>query len=180
MTYPSSPIYQQQSDYTLSDTTSPAFILNKPANLSLDIQNRNASVSLGTTPSVFMPQTVAASNGITYDTLTGIVTLPETRVYTTFTILNIQSGNNRSVYTYAEINLGSGWIISQYSGRDLQVGTQNDGQRVTVSVNLFQAGTQLRFPVWASGTGVTLVSVNLPGTTPGTVISPAYRLLIGA
>jgi hypothetical protein len=171
---------QQQSDYSATDSSSPSFILNKPGILALDVQNRNASVTLPTTPVVVTPQIVAVSSGITYDPATGIITLPETRVYSTFTLMNVSTTNNRTIYTYAEVNLGAGWIISQYSGREIQVTSQTDGQVTTVSRNLFPAGAQLRFPLYCSGTNVTLVSANLPGTTPGTVISPAYRLLIAA
>mgnify|MGYP000063471004 CR=1 FL=1 len=171
---------QQQSDYTQTDVSSPAYILNKPGNLALDVQNRSASVAVPISPVVVTPQTIAVTNGITYDTATGVVTLPETNTYTVFTMMNVATQNNRTLFTYAEVNLGAGWIISRYSAREMQVNSQTDGQIVTVSINLFQAGTQLRFPLWASGTNVTLTSVDLPGTTPGTVTTPAYRILIAA
>jgi hypothetical protein len=171
---------QIQSDYAVTDTASLAYIKNKPGNLALDLQDRSASITLPTVPTVIKPPITAVSSGITYDPLTGIITLPEARVYSTFTILNCSTQNNRTIYTYAEVNIGAGWVASTYSGRDIQLNSQNDGQVLTVSRNLFPAGTQLRFPFYASGTGVNLVSVNLPGTTPGTVIAPAFRLLIAA
>ena len=171
---------QIQSDYAVTDTASLAYIKNKPGNLALDLQDRSASIALPTVPTIIKPPITAVSSGITYDPLTGIVTLPEERVYSTFTILNCETTSNRNIYTYAEVNIGSGWVISTYSGRVIQIQPQLDWQVLTVSRNFFPAGTQLRFPFYASNTGVNLVSINLPGTTPGTVIAPAFRLLIAA
>lgn len=148
--------------------------------LALDIQIRDASYALPTTPTVIMPQTVASQRGITYDPTTGIITLPQARQYSTFTVMNTSLLGSKTIYTYAEINVGAGWVASTYSGREISVPAQADGQVQTVSRNYFPAGTQLRFPLYASSAGVNLVSVNLPGTTPGTVIAPAYRIMIAA
>lgn len=178
MPYPSLQSTQLQADYSITDQSSVQYIKNKPADLYIDLQYRTASITLPTTPTVIKPDVIASRNGITYDPATGIITLPESRDYSVYTLANISSATNKAIYTYAEVNIGAGWIISTYSGRNIPFTSQADGQIVTVSRNKFQAGTQIRFPYYASGAAVNMVSINLPGTTAGTVIVPAFRLLI--
>jgi hypothetical protein len=146
----------------------------------VDCQIRDASYLLPTTPTVIKPQTVAAQRGIEYDPTTGEFTLPQSRTYSTFTIMNVSVANQRTIYTYAEVNTGSGWVVSRFSGRALGITVQTDGQQSTVSINYFPAGTKLRFPLYSSGSNTNLTTVDLPGTAPGTVTAPAYRIMIAA
>jgi hypothetical protein len=150
-----------------------------PSDLYLDVQQRASSTAIATAPTTLILPTVAALSGIQYDAATGIITLPESREYSTFLLLNVSTSGNRSIYAYVEVDTGSGFVPSRYSGRDISVGSQTDGQVNTVSRNYFEGGTRLRFMLWASG-AATLTTVDLPGTTPGSVTAPGARLLIVA
>ena len=143
----------------------------------LDCRDTSASITLPTTPTVWVLPTIAGQNGIDYNTSTGIVTLHEGRTYTVFTYLNVHVTTTISIYAYAEANFGSGWVPIQYSGRRAQVNANIDGQVLTVSRNYFPANTQLRFSIFASGTAVAQTT-DIPNTTPGTLTCPAARLMI--
>ena len=154
-------------------------ILLNPDYPVLDIQDRSATVTLPTTPTVYAPSLTITALGITYDSSTGIITLPESRVYSSFLVVNANVSGSKTVNAYVSVNTGSGFVISQYSGRQLNFNGATDGQLSTVSRNFFAAGTQLKFYVWGSTSGTVLATQDLTGTSPGTVTAPASRLMIG-
>jgi hypothetical protein len=148
--------------------------------LALDIQIRDASYAVPTSPSVIIPASIETQLGIAYDASTGVITLPQDRPYNVSIGLNVNTAAARAIYSYVEVDYGSGWVAVQYSGIDMQVPIQVDGQVSASYRARFPAGTNIRFYMHASGAGVTLVSKDVPGTTAGTVIVPAYRLTIAA
>lgn len=144
----------------------------------LDIQDRSSTLTLATTPASFKPATIAVQQGITYDPSTGIITLPESRCYQTFLVANTSATGAEAIYAYVQVNTGSGFANSVYSGRQLSYGSNTAGQQSTTSVNFFAAGTQLLFYIWGSSNNTTVSTVALPNTSP-TVYAPALRLMIG-
>ena len=50
-------------------------------------------------------------------------------------------------------------------------------QLVIIGSRYYAMGTKIRYYLWGDAT-VSLVTSNLPGTTAGTVILPAYRLTL--
>jgi len=144
----------------------------------LDIQDRSTTLTLPTTPTVFKPSTIAVQNLIGYDPATGIITLPESRCYQTFLVVNTTNTGGETIYAYVQVDTGSGFANSIYSGRQLAYGNSTSGQQSTTSVNSFAAGTRLLFYVWAAGTNASVATQALPNTSP-TVYAPAMRLMIG-
>lgn len=142
----------------------------------LDVQTTTSGITLPTTPTVIKPATNVASNGILYNSSTGIYTFTNGGNYNlSFTMNATPSGTNKNVYFYAEENTGSGWVIKRYSARSrLLTVTARDQTLFTAAVH-FAAGTQTRHYVWADAT-VTLDSTDLPGTAAGTVTVPAIRV----
>lgn len=146
----------------------------------LDLQDRSATIAIPTTPTLWKPPTiVTSSGGMLYDSSTGVITLPESRAYSVFTMSNISTTGARTLYTYVDVDVGAGFAASRYSGRRMSVSSAIDGQVVTVSRNVFQAGTKLRFYLWTSG-ATDAVTTDLPNVAAGTVTSPAFRFLICA
>jgi len=145
-----------------------------------EIRDTRASVTLPTTPQVFAaPTLVAGSSGFTYNSDTGVVTILQNGSYA----INIQfnaepSSSNKSIYFYAEDSAdGVTWNPTTYSGRQLVLQNATETQVQVNATRYYAANTRLRFYIWGDAT-VTLKTSNLPGTTPGGVIKPAYRLLI--
>jgi len=141
----------------------------------IDIMTTTSGIALPTTPTVHKATTVVTQSGVTYDTSTGIYTFTNGGVYTFHIALNATpSAANKRIFFYAEENTGSGWVIKQYSGRVQELTNSIEEQVTFDSTVYFPPGMQTRHYIWADAT-VTLNSINVPGTTPGTVIIPAFR-----
>lgn len=143
----------------------------------IDVQTTTSGIVLPTTPTVIKPATTVGSNGITYDSSTGIYTFTYGGTYSlTITLNAIASDVNKTIYFYAEENTGSGWVIKRYSARSRLLATTTEEQSLfSASIN-FAAGTQTRHTIWASSATITLNSTDVPGTTAGTVTIPALRV----
>ena len=143
----------------------------------IDVQTTTSGIVLPTTPTVIKPATTVGSNGITYDSATGIYTFTNGGTYSLTVTLNATaSAANKTIYFYAEENTGSGWVIRRYSARSRLLATTTEEQSLfSASIN-FAAGTQTRHNIWASSTTITLNSTDVPGTTTGTVTIPALRV----
>lgn len=143
----------------------------------IDVQTTTSGITLPTTPTVIKPVTTVGSNGITYDSATGIYTFTNGGTYSLTITLNASaSAANKTIYFYAEENTGSGWIIRRYSARSRLLATTTEEQSLfNASIN-FAAGTQTRHNIWASSATITLNSTDVPGTTAGTVTIPALRV----
>jgi hypothetical protein len=143
----------------------------------IDVQTTTSGIALPLTPTVIMPVTTVASNGITYDSATGIYTFTNGGTYSlTITLNAVASAANKTIYFYAEVNTGSGWVIRRYSARSSLLATTTKEQSLfSASIN-FAVGEQTRHYIWASSSTVTLNSTDVPGTTAGTVTIPALRV----
>lgn len=145
---------------------------------SLDVAETGASVALPTTPTILKLPSIAISNGIGYDTTTGVVTFVNGGVYTLDLLLNINAaGTGKSIYFYVDIDTGTGYNIRRYSARTQEVVSTITQQTFFASTNYFSKGTKLRIYLWGSASGMTMKSVDIPGTTAGTVTVSAARLL---
>ena len=143
----------------------------------IDVQTTTSGIVLPTTPTVIKPVTTVGSNGITYDSATGIYTFPYGGTYSlTITLNAIASAANKTIYFYAEENTGSGWVIKRYSARSRLLATTTEEQALFSASISFAAGTQTRHTIWASSATITLNSRDVPGTTAGTVTIPALRV----
>jgi hypothetical protein len=143
----------------------------------LELLDLNASTNLPTTPTVLAPQTVTLLEAFSYDTGTGEITIEESGCYTLTILLNAKpSSSNKQVYFYATIDTGSGHQIRQYSARRHELVNNSESQIVWVSSNYFTKNTKVKLYVWADAT-VSVKTTDLPGTTPGTVTTPAVRIL---
>ena len=143
----------------------------------IDVQTTTSGIVLPTTPTVIKPATTVGSNGITYDSSTGIYTFTNGGTYSlTITLNAVASAANKTIYFYAEVNTGSGWVIRRYSARSRLLATTTEEQSLfSASIN-FAVGEQTRHYIWSSSATITLNSTDVPGTTAGTVTIPALRV----
>lgn len=147
----------------------------------LDVQNRVASVAVPTTPTLLvLPTIVTAVGGLNYNTTTGVSTTPFTGVYDTVIQFNVSVAGARTFYFYIEGDTGGGSTPVRYSGRQINVNAASDGQIAILSTNYFIANTAFKFFFWVTGGAANMVTMDLPGTTPGTVTVPAARIMITA
>ena len=139
-----------------------------------------ASYTLPTTPAVFTQPTAITQQGISYDAGTGVLTFNVSGSYTLSHTLNCEpSAANKNVYFYVEESTdgGSTWVIAQYSARELKLPNATQTQLIIVGARYYEIGTKIRYYLWGDAT-VYLKTADLPGTTPGTVTLPAYRLTL--
>ena len=143
----------------------------------IDVQTTTSGIVLPTTPTVIKPATTVGSNGITYDSSTGIYTFTYGGTYSlTITLNAIASAANKTIYFYAEENTGSGWVIKRYSARSRLLATTTEEQSLFSASVHFDVGAQTRHIIWASSNTITLNSTDVAGTTAGTVTIPALRV----
>lgn len=143
----------------------------------IDVQTTTSGIVLPTTPTVIKPATTVGSNGITYDSSTGIYTFTYGGTYSlTITLNAIASAANKTIYFYAEENTGSGWVIKRYSARSRLLATTTEEQSLFSASVHFDVGAQTRHNIWASSSTITLNSTDVAGTTAGTVTIPALRV----
>lgn len=181
-TPPLQPSYEVEvATVVVSDAINGKLLVNvdkKEWHPSLIVVDDRASVALPTTPTVYTGGTVLVTDGFSYNPANGEVFISTSGSFG-FTILfnAIPSSSNKNMYFYAEEDIGSGWTISKYTGRTLRLPNAQETELIVTSNRYYRKGSKLRFYVWGDA-GISLVSTNLPGTTPGTVVQPAGRLLI--
>ena len=144
----------------------------------LEVRDTTASITLPTTPTVFVASTAVTQQGVSYSTTTGITTINTTGSYAITILFNAEpSAANKNIYFYVEENTGSGWVIGRYTARQLHLPNATQTQLTISAARWWNAGTQIRYYVWGDAT-VYLKTADLAGTTPGTVTLPAYRCLM--
>lgn len=149
-----------------------------PIESALEIQDQTASVALPTVPTVFVVPTIITQRGaLTYNTSTGVFTVHADGVYDSVFAFNVSVAGARTLFFYFEIDTGSGFVISRYTGRRLSLLGATDGQVIFASTNYFPAGARIRANFWISAAG-NLTTTDVPGTTPGTVTVPAARIQV--
>lgn len=137
-----------------------------------------ASVTLPTTPTVFKPSTVVLNDGFSYDPLTGEITFNESGNFTfTLQFNAIPSASNKNIYFYTEEYYNGVWTIGRYTARQIKLVNAVEEQVQITAARYIPVGYKFRFYIWGDST-VSLKSTDLPGTTPGTVTLPAFRLNI--
>lgn len=142
---------------------------------SLDLIDSAASITLPTTPTIYKPATTLKAEGFTYNATTGVATVDVSGTYTiTMAYHATPSASNKNIYSYFEIDTGSGFAAAPYSGLITTLINNAQAQVQATTSGYFAVGTQIRAYIWADAT-VTLNTINMPGTTPGTVVVPAFR-----
>jgi len=137
-----------------------------------------ATSALPTVPTVFIPSTLVYNDGFTYDSLTGEVTVNNSAAYSFSLTLNVLAGAaNKHVSFYLEVNAGSGWVPSLYSGRRQEILNNAETQLLLTDNRYIPEGAKVRLVMWADA-GVSIITQDLPGTVPGTVKLPAFTLNI--
>lgn len=138
----------------------------------------SASITLPTTPTVFKPSTTNYNDGFIYDSATGILELTQSSSYAVSIQFNaIPSASNKNLYFYVEEQpLNGSWTIGKYTARKLELVNAQETQLTITAARYYPVGTKIRFYIWSDST-VNLVSTDLPGTAPGTVTLPAFRLM---
>lgn len=145
-----------------------------------EIRLTAASTALPTTPTVFTAPSVITQQGMSYDNATGVLTINVSGSYSLSHTFNCSpSAANKKVYFYVEESTdgGSTWVIARYSARQLELINGTETQLIIVGSRFYATGTKIRYYLWGDAT-VTLKTTDLPGTTPGTVTLPAYRLTL--
>lgn len=142
----------------------------------LSIMDTTASVTLPTTPTVYVAPTLVVAEGVSYDTATGVTTINRSASYFSLNLfVNADpSAANKYVYIYLEYDVGGGWTIDRYSARQSLLPSLGETQIQSSASRNFPIGTKIRYYVWGDAT-VYLKTTELPGTTAGTVTVPAYR-----
>lgn len=145
-----------------------------------EIRLTAASTNLPTTPTVWTAPSVITQQGISYDNATGVLTINVSGSFTLSHTLNCSpSASNKNVYFYVEESTdgGSTWVIGRYTARELKLANATETQLIIVGSRYYETGTKIRYYLWGDAT-VSLKTTDLPGTTPGTVTIPAYRLTL--
>lgn len=144
----------------------------------IEAYDRTTSIAIPTTPTLLIPNSFLppVSEGITYDTATGVFTFQYEGVYSLGISLNIKGSNaGQTVYVYAQRNVGAGWVNNTNSGKAYKLFNNTDTQFVNAQSVYRAAGEQTRYYIYASSSGPTLETITLPGVTP-TVYVPAIRI----
>lgn len=143
----------------------------------LEVSDYRATVVLPNTPTVFKPNTVDVSYGVTYDPLTGIITYLKNSSYTVSMTFNAEpSASNKNIYIYAEGNIGAGWFPLTDTGRRLQLLNAQETQLSLAVSRYIPKGAMFRLLVWGDST-VTLKTSALSPDTP-TITLPAFKMQI--
>ncbi len=145
---------------------------------SLEIVSQVPSYNLPLVPTIYKPELVNKNDGFEYNQSTGEITINTTGTFAISITFNaVATSSNKKIYFYSEEDLGYGWQINKYSGKVLELINGTQTQLLLTSNRYFIKGNKLRLNVWGDS-GVTLQTVNLPGTVAGTVLLPAYRFLM--
>jgi hypothetical protein len=179
---PLQPNFQVRLGQVANDNVTTGSIYTRVTRLpwypSLEVVDTRSGIVLPTTPTVFAMNTSVYNNGFTYNSTTGEFLFLESGTFTFNLMINATaSASNKQVNYYAEFDTGAGYVIQQYSGRRQELINNTPIQLVIASSRYIAVNTKARFYLWADAT-VTLNSVNLPGTTAGTVVVPAARLTL--
>lgn len=142
----------------------------------IEAYDRASSIAVTSTPTVLAPASVGASNGITYDPVTGIFTWQYAGDFALALSVNaIAAAAGQFVYIYAQTNTGSGWVNNANSGKTYQLLNNQLTQIVYAQAVNRTVGEQVRYFIYSNDGKVTLQTSTLPGVSP-TVYVPAIRI----
>lgn len=143
----------------------------------MNISNLTASTTLPTVDTILKPPN-SNGYGMSYDSSLGEITFLKNGSYNFHYQINaIPSASNKNMYFYVEENIGSGWTPIATSGRLLRLPNTVETQLTYSSCRFYSVGSKIRVHLYSDAT-VNINTSSLPGTTPGTVLIPAFRLLI--
>lgn len=154
----------------------------------VDVQLRAASTAIPTSPTaLILPELVSKSGEfLDYDTATGVFTFKRDGLFFHDFLINTKATAVRTIYAGAQTLINDVWTASRYSGREISVSANTDGQGVFQSNNVFRpellvpqpftAGTKLRFVWWASG-ACSVATEDLPNQSLGLFTIPAIRIM---
>lgn len=131
----------------------------------------DVSTAIGTTPTPFVWPNVRGADS-QYDPATGVTTFAEGGFFTSVATWRVSGSASRQLYADAEVSLDGGatWTRGTNSMRDVTVTTT--GQTFSLPFSgYFPAGLKLRFVIWASASGCSLITASNNGST-----APAGRL----
>lgn len=179
---PLQPSYEVEvATVVVSDAVNGKLLVNvdkKEWHPSLTVVDDRTSVPLPVIPTIYTGGTVLISDGFSYDPLNGEVFISTSGSFGFTILLNaVPSSSNKNIYFYVEEDTGSGWNPGKYTGRTLRLPNAQETELIVTANRYYRKGSKLRFYIWGDA-DVSLVSTNLPGTIPGTVVQPAGRLLI--
>ena len=142
----------------------------------LDIQSRESTTLVPTTPTTYKWSTLVTGLPSSYDTSTGVVSIPFTGMYSLCISYNVSaSSGTRRLLSAGEVYDGTSWVKIQYSARQQPVRSVDTSQVMFISTNRFVKGQQIRFVTWCDA-AVSVTTENAVGSTGFTI--PASRLLI--
>jgi len=137
------------------------------------------SITLPTTPTLFKPTlTVLAQTGVTYDQSSGVFEYTLNKECETVFQFNTEpSSANKHFYFYEEISFdrGSTWSINKFTGQDFLL-TNTTKQTLKIVMN--HKRLCKRMYAWGEAT-IYLKTYDVPGTTVGTVVTPAFLINVG-
>jgi len=152
----------------------PPFVLQT---MSLDVQRRDSSFTMPSSPATFIWDTEVVDTGGVYDVTTGVSTFGFTGNYTFNFQFNLNAGSGYDIlYAFVELSTDGGitWQTSEYSGRRLVIMTQGQ-QLLFHSTNKFAAGTKARFSFFSTVNNTTISTLNIPQSSAKV---PAARLMV--
>lgn len=124
--------------------------------VTLDAMDTTASQPVPTTPTLLMPPTVVTQQNITYDPLTGIVTILKGGNYNVGVLLNVFPTAITTFFYGLEVDTGSGSFVAvPTSGRQIGRNININGQVTFISNSFLTTGLRARIYIWASVGGAT-------------------------
>jgi hypothetical protein len=143
---------------------------------SVEAYDRTPSIALTSTPTLLIPNSYTNSNGITYNTSTGVFTFGYAGEFSLSLSVNaIATAANQYVYIYAQNNLGSGWVNNTNSGKYYPL-TNGVTTQIVYSQSVSRvAGQQVRYYIYSNDSKVSLTTQTLPTVSPSVYV-PAIRI----
>lgn len=152
---------------------SPAIIAN------LDAEDQTVSALIPSTPTVYVCPLVSGQNNIGYNTSTGVTTFNQDGTYQQIFLFNVFNTILTTIFFGAELSIAGGPFTSlPFSGRQIAINANIQGQIMFATVNFLTAGTQSRNYLWASNGTATFQTTTLTSLPGGSLMVPAKRQLI--
>ena len=144
---------------------------------SISLVDDTPTVVVPTVPTILKPPTIDSNNGFEYSPSTGEITITENKTYVINMQFNLDNGNsNKIVYFYIEELINSVWTPVKYSARSIHLSNVENVQYLISYSRYYIKGMKIRLYYWANVSTVNIVTTNVPGTTPGTLVIPAFKL----
>lgn len=144
---------------------------------SISLVDDTISILVPTVPTILKPLTISSNNGFEYDSSTGEITITENKTYVINMQFNLSNGNSTKVlYFYIEELIDSVWTPVKYSARSIYLSNVESVQYLISYSRYYVKGMKIRLYYWSNSTTVNIVTADVPGTPPGTLVIPAFKL----